>query len=405
VLLAAIVASAWFARALPQATVAPTERLHAFRVGREGAVATVESGPGDWRMLFNNSYTLGGSKAQFNQERQGVLPLLLHGRAKSVATLGVATGSTAAGVALSSEVEHIDAIELSPLVLRYAEKFFAPYNRDVFRDPRVRFIAEDARWVIARPRATYDVVVGDLFLPWRTGEGRLFAREHFLNVKRSLKPGDVFCQWLPMFQLTRPQFEAIARTFREVFPDAFLVRGDFYAELSILGLVGGKDFRRLDWPVIETTCEQLRVVGKTTDPLLRHADGVAMLLLGPLPDMPAGPVNTLANSWLEWEAGGNILGLRTPWFIGVPLAEHARDVQRASQSLLPENRRAAHDAGQFFLTLEIAAKLNLPVLEELKAQIPNRLPASMRSDQTADWLQWPMRIKPAAGTLSDVGTQ
>lgn len=71
-----------------------------------------------------------------------------------------------------------------------------------------------------------------------------------------------------------------------------------------------------------------------------------------------------------------------------------------SSGLLPPERRAAHDAGQFFLTLEIAAKLNLPVLEELKGQIPGRLPASMRSDSGADWLQWPMRIKPTAEMFS-----
>ena len=57
--------SAWLARSLPPATVAPTERLAALAVGREGVVATLQCGPGDWRMLFNNSYTLGGSKAQF----------------------------------------------------------------------------------------------------------------------------------------------------------------------------------------------------------------------------------------------------------------------------------------------------------------------------------------------------
>jgi spermidine synthase len=393
-LLAAIVASAWFTRTLPQTTVGPAERLHAFRVGREGAVATVECGPGDWRMLFNNSYTLGGSKAQFNQERQGLLPLLLHGNAKSVATLGVATGSTVAGAALDTQVERIDAVELSPLVLGSAEKFFAPYNRNIFHDPRVRFIAEDARWVMARERAAYDVVVGDLFLPWRTGEGRLFTLEHFQNVKRTLKPGGVFCQWLPMFQLTRPQFEAIARTFREVFPEVFLVRGDFYAELPILGLVGGVEVQTIDWARLETVCARLREAGRTTDPLMRHADGVAMLLLGPLPLPPPGPVNTLADAWLEWDAGRNIIGLRTPWFIGVPLAEYVRDLQRSSQSLLPTERRAAHDAGQFFLTLEIAAKLNLPVLDGLKAQVPERIPRTLWEDSQVDWKNWPMRIKP-----------
>ena len=119
----------------------------------------------------------------------------------------------------------------------YADRFFAPYNRDVFRDPRVQFIQEDARWVIAAQTGVYDVVVGDLFLPWRTGEGRLFTLDHFANVRRSLKPGGLFCQWLPCFQLTRPQFETIARTFRAVFPDAFLVRGDFYSELPSSALL------------------------------------------------------------------------------------------------------------------------------------------------------------------------
>jgi len=60
-------------------------------------------------MLFNNSSTLGGSKAKFNQERKGLLPLLLHGHSQSVATRGVATGGTVAGVALHTDVEPINA--------------------------------------------------------------------------------------------------------------------------------------------------------------------------------------------------------------------------------------------------------------------------------------------------------
>jgi len=389
-----LVALGWLASTFPQATVARTERLAALQVGREGVVATLDCGPGDWRMLFNNSYTLGGSKAQFNQERQGLLPLLLHGHPKTAATLGVATGGTVAGATLHPGLERIDAVELSPLVLRFAKEFFGSYSREVFADPRVRFIQDDARWVVAREQAAYDVVVGDLFLPWRTGEGRLFTLEHFQNVRRSLKPGGVFCQWLPLFQLTRPQFDAIARTFREVFPDAFLVRGDFYCELPIIGLVGGRRFDQLDWERIESGCKTLRDSGKTTDPLVRHADGVAMMLLGPLPMLVPGPINTLGNSWLEWDTGKNILGLRTPWFIAVPSAEFFREVHNAGKSLLPETRRAAHDAGQFFLTLEIAAKLNLPATANLESQIPARMPPPLRDDSQADWRQWPCRVKP-----------
>ncbi len=393
--LAAVLMGAFFlAGDLPQATVAPSEKLHALRVGREGVVATLECGPGDWRMLFNNSYTLGGSRAQFNQERQALLPALLHGDARIIGTLGVATGSSVAGASLVPGVERVDAAELSPLVLGYAREFFGAYNRNVFADSRVHFLTDDARSMMANRVAAYDMVVGDLFLPWRTGEGRLFAREHFQNVRRALKPGGMFCQWLPLFQLTREQVEVIARTFREVFPDAFMVRGDFYSELPILGLVGGRTLQEIDWDKVAAACERLRVEGKSIDPLVRNVEGVAMAVLGPFPTLAGEPVNTLANSWLEWNAGKNILGLRTPWFVGIPAAEFMRELQRVGNPLMPERLRIAHQSGDFFLTLDVAATMNLPELAGLREQISERLPAAVRSDRGADWRQWPTRVKP-----------
>jgi len=161
-------------------------------------------------------------------------------------------------------------------------------------------------------------------------------------------------------------------------------------------LVGGRKLESIDWSAVRAGCEALRAAGESTDPLARHVEGLAMMIIGPLPEPPAGPVNTLANAWLEWDAGRNILGMRTPWFIGIPAAEYVRDIQRGAQPLLPADLRGAHDAGQFFLTLEIATRLNLDVLPQLKGQIPGRLPESLRADDRADWRQWPMRIKPVA---------
>ncbi len=382
----------------PQVSPAPGERVIEVAVAREGVVATVVQNTNDWRMVFNNTYTLGGSRAQAHQERQAHLPLLLHGRPKTVALLGVATGSTLAGAARQTEIEQIEAFELSPVAARFAREHFAPFNRQVFTDPRVQLRIEDARWGITRHSGRYDVVVGDLFLPWRTGEGRLFTQEHFRAVRRSLKPDGLFCQWLPLFQLTRSQFDLIARTFLTEFPGAFVLRGDFYTELPIVGLCGFVDGRRLadvSWADVSAACDRLRAPSAAvTDPLVRHPEGVAMCVVGELPTPPAGPLNTLGNARLEWEAGRNIVGLRAPWFIGVPAAEFLRDQVRAASTSLPESLRTAHDSGQFFLTLEIAAKVNAPVLINLRAQMTNRLPVSLRSDAAADWQTWPMRLKP-----------
>ena len=119
-----------------------------------------------------------------------------------------------------------------------------------------------------------------------------------------------------------------------------------------------------------------------------------MMIVGDLPAQGDGPVNTLGNAWLELDCGRNILGMRTPWFIGVPEAEFVRDIQRAAQDEMPSELRSAHDAGQFFLTLEVAAKLKLPLLENFSAQVADRLPAALREDADAHWQEWPMRIKP-----------
>lgn len=360
---------------LPQAGLRSGERLAALGTGREGVVGVIRKGADDWRILFNNAYTLGGSKAQFNQERQAHLPLLLHGHAQTAATLGVATGSTLAGAALHPGLQRIDAIELSPLAARYAREYFGPWNRDVFKDPRVHLIEGDARWVIARKSAEYDVIIGDLFLPWKTGEGRLFTREHFENVRRALKPNGLYCQWLPLFQLTRPQYEMILRTFREVFPDCFVIRGDFYRDQPIVGLVGGRSLEEIDWTTVAGECRLLE--GSTKDALVTHPEGVAMLLLGRPPPLPPGPINTLADARLEWDAGRNIIGQREPWFVEDAFLAYESEFAPPLSGPLGQARAAGISIGQ-----------------ARTGKIEDLLPAALRDDLHAEWPQWPGRPKP-----------
>lgn len=379
---------------LPHVGTAPGEKLVGVAVGREGVVATVTAATNDWRILFNNTYTLGGSKAAMNQERQAHLPLLLHGRADSVGVLGIATGSTLAGVTLHREIQQITAAELSPLAYQMARGFFAEFNRNSLRDPRVQVVLEDARWLAADRRGAFDVVIGDLFLPWRTGEGRLFSLEHFEQVRRSLRPGGLYCQWLPLYQLTRAQFDCICRTFLEVFPRALVLRGDFYGDMPIVGLVGGRTLDQVDWAAVERATSSFGARRDVRDALVRHAEGVAMAVLGELPLPGPGPINTLGNNWLEWDAGRNILGMRTPWFIGVPCAEWMRAIHRQSNPRLPEHWREAHDAGQFFLTLDVAVLAESPLVENFRSQIPERMPRALWTDPNVDWQQWPSRVKP-----------
>lgn len=363
---------------LPQAGLGRGESLVAIGTGPEGVVGVIKRASDDWRILFNNTYTLGGSKAQYNQERQAHLPILLHGEARSVAMLGVATGSTLAGAALHGTIEKIEAVELSPLTARFARDHFEKFNRHVFGDPRVDIILDDARRVISQSPASFDVVVGDLFLPWKTGEGRLYSQEHFRNVKSSLRSGGLYCQWLPMFQLTKGQFEMILRTFKSVFPEGFLIRGDFYEDQPILGLVGGKDLASLNWEKIGKACGKLAENPEVRDALVRHPEGLALMIVGRPPAVPAGPINTLANAALEWNASRNIIGMHAPWFVGDHLFNY---LELADASGLPESFGTFPNVGR-------ALSRNREGLVE------KNLPETLRTDLHSDWSQWPSTSKP-----------
>src|SRR5207247_5122378 len=179
----------------------------------------------------------GGSAAATNERRQGLLPLLLHPAPRRAAFIGMATGITAsAGAALG--VEETTVIELVPEVARLAATEFATWNAQLLERPGVRLVVDDGRRYLVTTAERYDVGVGALFNPWHAGAGSLYAREMFETVAGRLAPGGLFCQWLPLYQLTREEFDVIARPFVAVFPDVTLWRNDFYPDRAVAGLVG-----------------------------------------------------------------------------------------------------------------------------------------------------------------------
>ena len=279
------------------------------RSGREGSVAVLESGNGGVArgILVDNQYMLGGTSAWAIEERQANLPLLLHPAPRDVAFIGLASGITPGAALLHSNLNSITIVELSPLVARAADKFFGEFNHNITKSKRATLIVDDGRTVIAAAPGRFDVVVSDLFLPWAPGEARLYSVEHFRDVRRSLRPGGVFCQWLAMYQLTPHQFEIIADTFQKVFPRTYLFYNDLNSEQSGLALVGFQDDRALNWQTIAERCAVWQKNSSLNrDALLRDSASVAQLYLGewepPVSESPAA-LNTLGNLMLELDAG------------------------------------------------------------------------------------------------------
>jgi spermidine synthase len=299
------------------------ETLRAMAEGADGIVTVVEAS-GDLQLRLDNSYVLGGTAAAANQRRQGLLPLLLHPDPRRVAFVGLATGITAsAGPALG--VQETTAIELVREVATAARTYFAHWNAGVLERSDVRLVLDDGRRYLAVTQDRFDVVVSDLFIPWHAGAGNLYAREMYEAVARRLAPGGLFCQWLPLYQLTWEEFAIIVRTVLAVFPQVSLWRDDFYANRPVVGLIGQRSARSVE---LERLHERLRRLPEwSRDALFASPQGLMMLYAGDLTSVAdlfvKAPLNTddrpliefLAPQLTRVSAAGD-----KDWFIGEALA-------------------------------------------------------------------------------------
>jgi spermidine synthase len=374
------------------------ERLVEARSTPAGLVAVVERSDG--RIIrIDNHYVLGGTSERVHEERQGHLPLLLHGAPESVAFVGTATGISA-GAATGHPLREIALVEIVPAVSDAARRHFADANRGVYADPRSRAVLDDARNYLARTPDRFDVLVADLFVPWRSGTGALYTREHFRAVRERLLEDGLFCQWLPLYQLSQREFESVTASFLDVFPTAALFRGDFYGAFPIVALVGFAGSPASAQAVSEAAA-RLGRAGETdrwvTDPV-----GVWALYVGPLSTLAGEaatwPRQTDARPRVEfWAARGHAgggHGVSQP-FVGLAWARFARSLQlageRAGRPLYPDLSAEARSAVAAGSLLQAAGAFFVSGREDEAARalaaaseaLPPRLVADALPDPTA----------------------
>jgi len=328
----------------------PGEELIAAETSAAGFVGVVQRQNGRF-LQTDNHYALGGSADRVHQERQGHLPLLLHPRPRRVAFFGAATGGSA-GAALAHPVEQIWLVELVPAVARLAARYFADSNRGIYADPRARVVLDDARNFARATHQRFDVAVADLFVPWRAGTGSLYTVEHFDAVRERLAPGGLFCQWLPLYQLSEREFATLLASFLDVFPEADLFRGDFYGRFPIAALVGYTGPR----PAPERVSAAALGLAERgeSDRWVSHPLGPWALYVGPLdglaPALDDTPRNRENQPRIEWLAGrrhrGDSGGRRDA-LVGLPWVQLVERVRAADPApgRLPSAARRASDGG------------------------------------------------------------
>jgi spermidine synthase len=248
--------------------VPPGGRVVEFREGIMASVAVLADTNGHRTLRVDNRFQMGGTAAADAEYRQAHLPLLLHPDPQRVLFLGVGTGISLGASSLHTQPT-ADGVELVPEVVEVMH-FFEPQNFSPPQQPRIKVHIADARRFVRAQDVPpgYDVIVADLFHPYRDGAGALYTREHFAAVRRQLNSSShaLFCQWLPLHQIDEATLRIIVRTFQAEFPfaEAWLLR--FNVDVPVVALIGGRELQpwatnhvesRLGEPRLESELKRL----------------------------------------------------------------------------------------------------------------------------------------------------
>ncbi len=162
--------------------------------------------------------------------------------ARDMLQIGLGSG-TLPGI-LERHGIHVDAVDIDPAMVRFAEQYFA-------FAPSGRTYVEDARTFLARTERRYDLVVHDTFTGGTTPE-HLLSIEVVRRIRDVLRPGGVLVLNLVGFH-DGPRSEAtlaVARTLRAVFARVRVFRDsalddhpDDPANLIFFASDGPLDFR------------------------------------------------------------------------------------------------------------------------------------------------------------------
>ncbi len=198
--------------------------------GPDGYVAAYRGEDGHLIMQVGGKLEGTASRDVPNTLMLAYLPVAAHPAPRSMLVIGLG-----AGVTLDAAKRAVSDVELAEI------------NADVIEAVRrhgpsgvldgVTIHRADARNLLLRSEARYDVISSEPSYPTDFPVANLFTREFFELASRRLAPRGVFCQWLPYYMLTNDDVTMMVKTFASAFPHASLWKVQGSLDLLLLGSV------------------------------------------------------------------------------------------------------------------------------------------------------------------------
>lgn len=153
------------------------------------------------------------------QRMLGHLTTLTNPHPRSILVIGCGAGVTAGAVSIDAQVEHETIVEIEPLVLQAASKYFSESNFNVLHNPKVQVRIDDGRHYLMTTKERFDGVTIDPLDPWVRGAAGFYTQEFLETLKRHLNPGATVTLYVQLFETDLEAVKSTVATFFEVFPN------------------------------------------------------------------------------------------------------------------------------------------------------------------------------------------
>jgi len=146
------------------------------------------------------------------------LPLSIKTDSNEAAVIGLGSGLTSNGLVSSGLLQQVDTIEIEPAMVE-AAKGYQPRVSSVYNSPVSTIYIDDAKSYFSTRNKKYDLIVSEPSNPWVSGVANLFTDEFYTLVKRFLKDGGVFVQWVQLYEIDMPLVASILKAITNQFDD------------------------------------------------------------------------------------------------------------------------------------------------------------------------------------------
>ena len=179
------------------------------------------------------------------QKFQGHFPVIMHGGAQSVVTIGFGSGELTRTLTLHG-IPDITCVEISPEMVALSRRYFSSINLGDDLEKYVHMVYMDAKNFMHLTNKKFDVIENDCIWPGTFAESSsLYTREYFMDCKRRLNDRGVFSTWLAL-DLPETTLLSIIKTFGGVFENTLFIYPHYAPDRHIL-LIGQKNGHPYDY--------------------------------------------------------------------------------------------------------------------------------------------------------------